>query len=316
MIEYRAFKNYDPPQIAEVWESSQLGRGAIGGMTSDILECFVFSQPYFDKNGLMVACDGNRMVGFVHAGFGANEERSQLEKRVGVICAVMVLPEYRRKGIGRELVKRAEDYLRHAGSVEIFAGPIHPFDPFYLGVYGGCQSAGFLASDENAEPFLHSLRYEAVRHQAITQRDLNSHSDPMSIRLMGVRRKLQMQLVEEEPVPNWWWQTRNGRLDTIRFELVPKRGGESVAAVSIVGLDFYLPKWQTRAVGLFNLEVFDLERRKGYGEALVLDVCRRLREERVMLVEAHIPQGEEATLNLFQKCGFEVMDRGMVYQKR
>src|SRR6185369_13147557 len=102
------------------------------------------------------------VVGFVHAGFGANASETALATETGVICAVVVRLDYRRKGIGRELVARAERYLRERGAREIFAGESGRRNPFYLGLYGGAESAGLLESDAAAAPFFKSLGYRPV----------------------------------------------------------------------------------------------------------------------------------------------------------
>src|SRR5690606_24238554 len=96
-------------------------------------ELLNFAQRYFDRHGLILAIDtdSGEAVGMIHAGFGPDDQESKADTGVGVICAVMVRPDYRRQGVGRELVRRAEEYLRSRGSDSIFAGPAAPYDPFY-----------------------------------------------------------------------------------------------------------------------------------------------------------------------------------------
>ena len=72
MIELRSFRNGDPPRLADVWRCADLGPAALQPMTSALLEAGVFSKPYFDRRGLLVACEGARIVGFAHAAFGPN----------------------------------------------------------------------------------------------------------------------------------------------------------------------------------------------------------------------------------------------------
>ena len=69
MIEYRPFRNSDPPQLVRLWHESGLGRGAARGFSYDALDRLLLGQHYFDRAGLIVACDGTQIVGFVHAGF-------------------------------------------------------------------------------------------------------------------------------------------------------------------------------------------------------------------------------------------------------
>ena len=192
MVDFRPFLNLDPPRIVDLWNACGLGRGAADGITPDAFERTVFSRQYFDRQGFLVAQDGSTVVGFAHAGFGPNDDQSRLDRQTGVICAVMVRPDFRGRGIGRELVHRAEEYLKAAGSATIIAGPANPDDPFYGGLYGGVQPAGFLDSDPLAVPFFTALGYEPAARHAIFQRDLTSGSDPVNFQLMTIRRKAQL----------------------------------------------------------------------------------------------------------------------------
>ena len=315
MIEYRTFHNADPPKIVALWRESQLGRGAVDGVPCDAFEALNFGQPYFDAEGLILACEGPRAVGFVHAGFGASADQSRLDHTRGVICAVLVHPQFRRQGIGRALVGRAEEYLRKRGTTEIFAGPAEPRDPFFFGLYGGSQPAGFLQSDPDAEPFLRSVGFEPVEQHAVFQRDLGQTSDPVSMRLMNVRRSTQLAIAHQRQDVTWWWITRFGRLDSVRFQLVPKGQTEPIAGVTVLGLDLYLPKWQQRTIGLAELTVAEPHRRQGYGQALVLEVCRRMREELVTRVEAHAPETNAGMLHLLESSAFTRVDTGVVYRQ-
>ncbi|MBO0697331.1 MAG: GNAT family N-acetyltransferase, partial [Zavarzinella sp.] len=99
------------------------------------LDNAVFNKPYFDPAGFFVAeDDAGRLAGFAHAGFGPNDDLSALDHSHGVVCAIAVRPEHRRKKVGTELLRRCEDYLRGLGARVLRAGPIRPVKPFYLGV--------------------------------------------------------------------------------------------------------------------------------------------------------------------------------------
>lgn len=298
-----------------MWHACRLGRGAADGLSCDALETAVFSRQTFDRNGLIVACSDSQIVGFVHAGFGPNADQTDLDSSRGVICIVVVHPDFRGQGIGRELVRRAEEYLKAAGSTEIFAGSAEPLDPFYIGVYGGVQPAGFLESDPDASGFMLSLGYEPVERHLIFQRSIVEKGEPVNFRLMTVRRKMKLAASDKPPQMTWWWITRFGDLDTIDFLLLPKAGGSSLATLTAVGLDHYLPKWEERVVGLTNIHVPESERRHGYAQTLILDVCRRLRDELVTRIEIHAPEADDAAVNLLKSCGFEQVDAGVVYRR-
>jgi ribosomal protein S18 acetylase RimI-like enzyme len=315
VIEYRTFYNRDPARIAALWNASPLGRGAASGLSVDAFETMNFAQPYFDPKGLILACENGEVIGFVHAGFGSNADESALSHDAGVICAVLVHPNYRRRGIGRELVQLAEAYLRERGAKKIQAGPSAPLDPFFFGLYGGSRPSGFLESDADSAPFLTAMGYQSVERNAIFQCDLTTQRNPMSFRFVNVRRKIELTVASQPTQVTWWWETRYGRLDTVQFSLHSKENPAEVAELTVVGLDLYLTAWQQRAVGISELRTVTSELRKGYAQALLAEACRRLKDELVTLAEAHALESNTPVIKLLESCGFNRVDTGVVYVK-
>lgn len=322
MIDYRCFHNSDPPQIAQLWNQSELGRGAVSGSIPHDWETVVYSQSFFDPRGMILACHDGRIVGMVHAGFGCNESESQLLYSDGVVCVVVVHPEYRRQGIGRELMRRAEEYLAAAGATQFYAGSSFPRDPYYFGLYGGCQPSGFLTSDPAAAPFMEALKYQPAERHIIYHRSNVREQDPVTFRIVSLRRKYGIVVSHQPPDASWWWTCRYGRVDSLRFDLVPLKmgqpdlSGEPVASATIVGLDLYAHKWGERAIGVTEFSVNKAERRRGLGQHLTVEICRRLREEQVGYVEGHVTADNEAIISMLMSSGFQTIDEGVVYQRQ
>lgn len=317
MIEYRPFRNSDPPELTRLWNTGGLGRGAVKDLAPDVLDLVNLSQPHFQREGLILAVENERAVGFIHAGFALKDDESGLEKKHGVICAAVVEPKSRRQGIGRELVRRAEEYLQNAGATTISAGPAPGRDPFYVGLYGGCQPAGFLDSDPAAAPFFQTLGYVPLARHLVYQREVTGPPEPVHFRLIGIRRKLEVVGSLQPLDMTWGWGARFGRLDTLEFLLCPKGkpGAETFARVTLMGLENYIGKWQQRAVGLAGLFVPEKDRRKGYGQALVLDICRKLRDEMIQCIDAHAEESNTAARGLLESCGFQQIDAGTEFVK-
>lgn len=315
LIEYRPFHNTDPPRLTELWNFGQLGPGAARDFPNDALDMLVLAEPYFDKNGLIAAWDGSELVGFVHAGFGANSAGTALSTESGVICFVLVQPAYRRRGIGRELVARAENYLRERGAREIFAGESGRRNPFYLGLYGGAESAGMLASDVNAAPFFAALGYGPAERYILMHRDIIQKKDPFDARLLAVKRMVKFGAMDHPANASWWWMTRQGRFLSLTFVLVPNAGGPPPAEVTFWEMELHGATRGERTAGITDLVVLPAERRKGYAKALLTEVIRRLREEMVTKIEVTIRDDNTAALNLFRSLSFEEFDTGVVYRK-
>ncbi|MAC52471.1 GNAT family N-acetyltransferase [Gimesia maris] len=314
MTEFRAFHNTDPPQLLRLWHAAGLGRGAAECLSNDAFEVLIFSQPYFDPEGLIVAEENGERVGFILAGFGANEEGSALDYTKGVICAVIVHPDYRRRGIGRELVRRAVEYLKSKGATEITAGPSGQRSPYLVGLYGGTRPSGFLLSDPLAAPFFESLGFESIGSTRIYQRDLLGQKPPIKFHLVTIRRKMQLNISDDYQAPNWWWLTRLGRLETLHFELASKTGEPAVASATIIGLDLYIPKWEERVIGLTDVFVNEAERGKGYGQSLLLEIARRLQDELITKLELHVDETNTVAWNVAEAVGYYQVDTGIVYQ--
>ena len=315
MTEFRAFHNTDPPHLLKLWHAAGLGRGAAECLSIDAFEVLIFSQPYFDPEGLIVAIENNEVVGFLLSGFGPNSEGSALDYSQGVICAAIVHPDYRRQGIGREMVSRAEAYLKSKGATQIFAGSSGLRSPFLSGLYGGTRPSGFLVSDAAAAPFIESIGYQPVESTRIYQRDLLGQKSPIKFHLVNLRRKMQLTISDDYQAPNWWWLTRLGRLETLHFELVPKSGEAAVASATVVGLDLYIPKWEERVIGLTDVFFREDQRGKGYGQILLLEIARRLQDELITKLEMHIEESNVVACQVAEAVGYAQVDTGIVYQR-
>jgi len=94
-IQYRPFFNTDPPLIAKLWRSQPVFRGLHSSVTVADLELHVFSKPYFEREGFIVAqrindAGQNELVGFVHAAFDVQPDLSSLNRSVGIVSQLRV----------------------------------------------------------------------------------------------------------------------------------------------------------------------------------------------------------------------------------
>src|SRR5436853_5628378 len=135
-----------------------------------MLERYVLAKPIFDPKGLVVAESNGAVVGWAHAGMSANPFNTQ---PVGVVCMIGVRPAFRRQGVGSELLKRCEQYLREKGAEVLQAGGHWPNNPFYMGIYGGCESPGFLISDTLAAPLFTKHGYRVEQKVRVLQHALD-----------------------------------------------------------------------------------------------------------------------------------------------
>jgi ribosomal protein S18 acetylase RimI-like enzyme len=314
LIEYRPFRNFDSPQIAEIWRLQGSQRGLMQPMSTTVLERFVFSRPYFDPQGLIVATDAERVVGFVHAGFGPTEDESSLSTEQGITCLVMLRPEIDRAVAG-ELLARAESYLRSKGSVRIFGGACYPCSPFYYGLYGGSEQSGILDSDPKLQAVFTDAGYREFQRSIIMRRDLTQFRPTIDRQQMQIRRNNTLEIVAD-PSPNSWWEACLFEpLERTMCYLAPRRGGSPAARAYFWNMETMVGAWGVRAVGIADLEVSAEHQRQGLARFLLGEAFRYLHSQGFSVAEVHVPQENEPALAVFRSLGFDTVDQAVNYEK-
>lgn len=315
-MRFRKFRNDDPPQLFELCRRVELGRGAARPESIQAFEIAVYSLPYFDPEGLIIAEENGKVVGFVHAGFGFSKDLNRIDRSQGVICWLVVAGDHHRHGIGKELISRGEDYLRERGAKTIHAGQSRYRDPFYFGLYGGARCSGFLKSDALADPFLKSVGYQPIEQTSVFQRDLTTTRDPMNIKLMNLRRKTELVISEQPPEASFWWLTHFGNIESMYFSLQEKSSSrEIIASLTVVGLDHFIGRWGERVIGLVDVHVIPTHRGLGYGTTLVVESLRRLKSEFITRAEVHVSEQHPDALKAIEIACFQKIDTAIVYRK-
>jgi ribosomal protein S18 acetylase RimI-like enzyme len=282
---------------------------------SNPLERHVFAKPFFDPAGLILAEEDGKLVGFAHAGFGPGPNEATLSTKVGILCAIAVRPGHRRRGIGSALLERCESYLTDRGSQTLLAGPLKPNAPFYLGLYGGSDLPGFLASDPDAAPFLARHGYEAGEPVLVYQHRLDEPLVIADARFSSLRRRFELRVLPRIPLGSWWQECVLGLIEPVEFRLEDKLTNRPVARAIAWEMEGFSWRWSQPAVGLMDVLVLDSMRRQGIGKFLVAQVLRYLQDQFFAVAEVHAPAGNAAAVGLFRTLGFEQVDEGRSYRK-
>jgi ribosomal protein S18 acetylase RimI-like enzyme len=315
VIEYRCFRNTDPPALVDLWNDTFIGRGAAYLRGNILLECFVFAKPYFDPHGLILATTDNHVVGLVHAGFGTTSDGTALDRRAGVLCLLGVAPAHRRRGIGTELLRRGEAYLRQQGAVELFAGPMAPLNPFSFGLYGGSESAGFLDSDPLARSFFERHGYRVHKTVVAMQRSLDAPINVVDGRFADHRLRYDLYAGPLRSI-SWYNEGVLGpAVELHEYRLQDKKTGALAARMTLWEMETFSQRWNEHAVGMADFEVSPQLRRQGIGKYFLLQVLRHLHEQFFTLLEVHVADGEEPAGNLLRLFGFRQVDRGSSFKR-
>lgn len=315
MIRYRCFLNDDPPRLAEIWRGCAGRPGLAQPISVAMFDLLVLSKPYFDREGLVLALDDGRPIGFSHAGFGPNETETGLSTEMGVTVMLLAINHPDQAAVGAELLARSEDYLRRRGAKVLYGGGIRPLNPFYIGLYGGSELPGVLDSEPQTQTLYREHGYRDIDRTVVFHRELASFRPVVDRQQMQIRRNTDVEVIMDPPPRTWWDACSMSAFDRMIYRLRPRTGGEPIASATFWNMESFAAARGVRTYGLIDVEVEPSERHKGFATYLIGDALRQLHEQAVALVEVQTMQGNTAAMKMYRKLGFEQVDSGAVFRK-
>jgi len=316
LIRYRPFENRDPPALAEIWRTQRPIRGRIQAVTPQLIEEHVLAKPWFDRQGLIVACEGARPVGFVHAGFGADSSRSNVDCSQGTTCLLLVAPHDNRPLIAAELLDASEDYLRRRGASQLHAGSVEPLNPFYLGMYGSSDVAGVLASNTGWVRLLSNRGYEPSLRRVLAGRALGGYRAPVDRKQMQVRRKFKVAGPVTVLPDNWWDACVWALHDWTRYSLVLPGGGERIISATFWDVEPLGHSWGVQTAGLVKLDDTPEARGEGLTTYLLGEALRQFQSAGYGRFEAQAASDDASLLGVFAELGLVEYDDGVLWRKK
>ncbi|MGD9722674.1 MAG: GNAT family N-acetyltransferase [Pirellulales bacterium] len=283
-------------------------------MSSAVLERYVISKPYFDPSGLIVAGDGQRVLGFAHAGFGPSDDESTLSTTNGITCMVMLRPEIE-AGVAGELLARSEAYLRSRGATRLLGGGSYPLAPFYFGIYGGSEPSGVLDSDAALQAHFRNAGYRELHKSLVLRRDLAQFRPAIDRQQMQIRRQTSFEMVNDPPTSTWWEACTFEPFERTLCYLQPRGGGAASARVYFWNMETMLGAWGVRAAGIADLEVPAERQRQGLARFLLGEAFRHLHTQGASIAEVHVPEENTPARAVFSSLGFEQVDQAVQFVK-
>jgi hypothetical protein len=284
-------------------------------MSAALWEQCVLAKTYFDADGLIVATDGARPIGFVHAGFGPTENGDELDYAHGVICRLLVGPHEDRPVVMTELLSAGEHYLVQSGAKDASVGNVDPLGPFYLGLYGSSLQVGVLQSDPAQLHFYREHDYEPSGERIVMQKSLSSYRCPVDRDQVKYRKQYDI-CANSDPLGQTWWEScATSHLERNSFQLTPKCGGVPVAAAVTANLDPLGQSWGVQAAGFESVTALSEAWRDGTALLLVAEAMKTLHCQGVMLMEAVIDDPDSPLAQVLKTLGFKEVDRGVILRK-
>jgi ribosomal protein S18 acetylase RimI-like enzyme len=315
VFQFRPFHNTDPPHLAAIWRSQPPQRGVMQPMSALLLEQFVFSKPYFEPAGLILALRDDRPIGFAHAGFGPNEDESGLATEMGTTYLMMLENGADDPPLADELLGRSEAYLRERGATVLYGGGIRPLNAFYLGLYGGSELPGVLDSDRVFAAACRRNGYRAIDRVMIVRRNLPDFRLAVTRELRQLRRSVASGESYCPPSTTWWEASTTGQFERLDFYVQSLDGGKPLAKVSFWDVEPLSTGWGVPTAGMYDLEVSTGARRHGLATFLLGEAFNRLKNRGIVMVEAQTMQENVPALALYSKLGFETIGHGDVFRK-
>lgn len=316
MIEYRPFRNTDPPALCEIWRNQPPLRARFQPMTTVVFEDIVLSKPFFERAGLIVAAEDQRAVGFVHAGLGPTPDGKQLDSEFGATCMLMVAHHPERTAIAEQLLRLSEAYLATHGTRSCYGGGMACIAPFYNGLYGGCSVPGIVASDTQLVSLYQSAGYVEQGRRLILQRSLAGFRPAVDRQQIQYRRGHDIEVQADPPPRSWWEACVTAHMDLTAYRMRPRNGGAALGTAVFWNMEPLASSWGVHARGLWQLDIPAGPDQDALAVFVLGEALRLAGQEGVTLIEAHVADSDASLKQvLIGKLGFQVLEEAIVFRK-
>ena len=322
MLSIRSFRNTDPPKLLEIWQQYFLQEAQhVVPVSTSVLQQNVFGLPFFDRQGLFLALEDGCPVGFAHASFGPNRDKSDVNPETGVVNLIMVVPQYPQKmELGRQLLEHCEEYLKAKGAKVIFGGSTRSSASFYTGLYGGCEPVGIYENEEALVSVYESSGYDTLYNTIRFEYDLRNYRTPFTPKSVVWKRKTTINYSDELPTDNWFQSCTTIHFDWFEATAVLKPQGQKLGEVQmriaqpleVLGLNIQIPP----TAALQNMRIDESASHQGLGTYLLGEALRRLAAElHPSRIETIVMQEEETFVKFLRKFGWKESGHGRVFIK-
>lgn len=315
MLTFRPFRNADPPALAALWQSRADRPDLKQPVSPESLEQLVFAKLYFDPDGLILAHDDGRPVGFAHAGFGPTESLDWISTETGVTCLVLTAPDCDEAEVAGGLLEHCEEYLRRRGTKLLLGGGVGPMNPFYVSLYGGSDLPGVLDSDAVARRTFESRGYRQIERTILMRRKLDGLESGINRQQLKIRRQMAVEVLIDSATESWWEACVFGEFELTRFHLKSRCGGPPVATATFRGSAPGDSATIGRSRALIDITVNSEHRRVGLARFLLNDAFRWFMREGVLEVELQAFESDATALTTFTNLGFSQVGQGGVWRK-
>ena len=315
MISYRPFLNGDIPSIVAIWKNHGPDPALAKEISADLFDRLVLSKLYFDRQGLIMALEEKKIVGFVHAGFGPNADESQIDTARGVVSLLLIHANHTDPHIADGLLAQAERYLSARGATTIAAIGLGDLCPFYLGLYGSCDLPGVFESDKNRTDFFERHDYRPNDQILCYKKEVAGFRPTPSRSTMRLRRSLHIEFASDPTARSWWDACTQGCLPQLSATVRSIGAQEMFAKALFWDMQTLTGPGSERSMGLSRLEMSDPAAPPGTGEYLLQECFHYLQQQGIERVLGQCGKEDLSRAMLLKSAGMEYYDTGTLWSK-
>jgi mycothiol synthase len=311
LIRYRHPTDADIDQIVRVWNQSRRGIPLERDSTVEELRAEIFDDEDYDVDGSWVAEDEGKIVG---AGLGIFERRRVESGLSDGFLDVEVVPEYRGRGIEKELMKRALAYLRsrHLERAEHHCSTLTGWRNSLFEEYGfkdvrrffRMVRKGFDPPKDVTVPS--GLRFERKMFKDATERDISL--------LVATFNDTFSEHFSFSPVSDDRWIRRRDAYEDVGIITFAVRDGRTVGVCFSDESVLYNKEHGSKTGWIWIIGVTKSERGKGIGRALLADSITWLAGRGIDTVYLGLDAENRKALTLYTSLGFEVIHESIYYR--
>ena len=316
MIEYRSFRNSDPPHIAAIWNSQPPLRGRIPQVRPNFLAEHVFGKTYFERDGLILAIVDGEAIGFAHAGFGPATDRSSLQHSNGVVSCLMTVDHPQASDAASGLLEHSERYLTSRGARRITAYGYQERCPFYLGLYGGAQLPGILNDQETTITTFLSAGYQQRDRTIVLQRALERGAIPIDRSQHLLKRTYDIDAAINPPDPDWWAASTLGPFSRMQFDLLARADDTVCGQLLVWDMHPLAKSWNVTSAGLVDMTITPTHLNLETTRFFIAEVSRYLYRRSISLLEVQHSASDEAAATIYEDLGFQHVDEAILLEKK
>ena len=269
-------------------------------------------SPTFDSSGMFIAELDGKPAGIVNA----YVDKFRKEKK-GFISWLGVLPEYRRRGVGKALAQKAIESLKERG-MEIAETALDSTREVCIRLF---EDLGFrlIRSSSFMKMSLDKIPFNIGENREVDMRKLDVTSEEDIILLNNLENECFKEHFNYRPSQieeTRHWLLENPWLQWQAY-FFAELEGKSVGYISIGIDEKYNREKETLSGWINDIGVLKPFRRRGIGTALMLKGLNELKNEGLENALLYVDdENPTKAIKLYEKIGFKIVKKTQIYQKK